>query len=137
MNYLENQRLETVASMPQLRCVLVVGNGMNELDASGEALLSQLVTRLRDRGLDVYFSGLNDDVIDVMKRTHLLDKVGEDHFFNSVSHAVEELHEELCRDSHDHRCPLLHPEFQGLEIEDTLRKKLEKKSSWSRVRNDK
>jgi anti-anti-sigma factor len=136
VNYLETQILETISSMKDLRCILIVCNGMNELDASGEALLSQLVTRLRESDCDVYFSGLNDDVIDVMKRTHLLEKIGKDHLFNSVSHAVEELHAELCQHSQDHRCPLLHPKFVGLEIDEEMRRKLMERTSWSRAGKD-
>ena len=125
VNYLEQVVLDTVASMPELRHVLIVGNGMNELDASGEVLLSQLVTRLRDRGLDISFSGLNDSVQDVMKRTHLHEKIGADRFFYSVEHAVQEIHAGVCLESSDHLCPLLHPRFKGYELDEETRRKLE------------
>ncbi|MFH1343714.1 MAG: SulP family inorganic anion transporter, partial [Pseudomonadota bacterium] len=96
VSYLEDIVLETIALKPELRHILIVGNGINELDASGEVLLSHLVTRLRRRGLDLSFSGLNDNVIDVLKRTHLFEKIGEQRFFSSVAHAVEEIHRGSC-----------------------------------------
>lgn len=107
VNYLEDEVLREVASMPDLRHVLIVGNGMNELDASGEVLLSQLVTRLRESGHDISFTGLNDHVVDVMKRTHLYEKIGEDHIFHSVSQAVDSIHKGCCLKDHDGVCPLL------------------------------
>lgn len=123
VNYLEDEILELIATMPELRNVLIVGNGMNELDASGEVLVSQLVSRLRESGLDVYFSGLNDHVIDVMKRTHLYEKIGEDHFFLSVNQAVKELHAGTCLKVPEHACPLLTAKYVSGSIPgDVLRK---------------
>jgi MFS superfamily sulfate permease-like transporter len=127
VNYLEERVLDTVASMPELKHVLIVGNGMNELDASGEVLLSQLVSRLRERGLDISLSGLNERVLDVMKRTHLYEKIGEDRFFFSVAHAIEEIHAGVCLGSADHVCPLLQPKFKGYDIEPSFRRELEDK----------
>ncbi len=112
VNYLEDKILEEVATRPHLKHVLIVGNAMNELDASGEVLLSQLVSRLREGGYDLSFSGLNDHVIDVMKRTHLYDKIGEDHLFLSVRQAVKEIHKGSCLVSPDHRCPLIYTKFK-------------------------
>jgi MFS superfamily sulfate permease-like transporter len=132
VNYLEEVVLNAVATMPELKHVLIVGNGINELDASGEVLLSQLVTRLRERELEVSFTGLNDSVLDVMRRTHLIEKIGRDRFFYSVAQAVQEIHEGVCLDSAEHTCPLLQPRFAGYEVEPSLRRKLEESRKWSR-----
>jgi MFS superfamily sulfate permease-like transporter len=125
VNFLEDAVTQTIDSMPELKHVLVVGNGMNELDASGEVLLSRLVTRLRERGLDISFSGLNDHVLDVMHRTHLLEKIGEDHFYRSVAHAVTEIHEGACIGDPDHTCPLVQPALESFEVEPAMRRRLE------------
>lgn len=107
VNYLEDKILDLVASMPDLKHVVIVGNGINELDASGEVLLSQLTSRLRESGYDISFSGLNDQVIDVLKRTHLYDKIGRDHFYMSVRHAIQTIHKGSCIEIPDNECPLL------------------------------
>jgi anti-anti-sigma regulatory factor len=88
--------------------VVLVCNGINELDSSGEVMLSYLVSKLRSAGIDVSFSGTNDHVIDVMKRTHLYEKVGQDHFFNTVQQAVDAIHKGTCLQYGDQDCPLLH-----------------------------
>jgi MFS superfamily sulfate permease-like transporter len=105
--YLEEQILDRVASMPDLRHILVAAHGINELDASGEEMLSVLIDQLREAGYDFSFSGLNDKVIDVLKRTHLYEKVGEDHMFLSRALAIEAIHAKAHENSEEEECPLL------------------------------
>ena len=107
VNYLEEKILEEVSTRLELRYILIVGNSINELDASGEEMLSLLVSRLRESGHDVFISGLNDSVLDVMKRTHLYEKIGEDHLFRNVDKAIEKIHEPAHRNSQEKECPLL------------------------------
>lgn len=106
VSYLEDQVLETVASMPELRHLVIVGNGINELDSSGEEALVTLVTRLHERGLDVSFSGLNDTVIDVMRRTGLLARIGENNLHRNANRAIESIWEKAHQSSDEDPCPL-------------------------------
>ncbi|MCB2199707.1 STAS domain-containing protein [bacterium] len=130
VNYLEEAVLNIVSSTPSLRHVLIVGNGMNELDASGEEMLSTLVTRLRERGLDISFSGMHEKVIDVMHRTHLFEKIGEDHFYHSVEHAVSTIHKNSCIEKTGGPCPLLMPRFKTLEVDEKVLQKMKKRGEW-------
>jgi len=107
INYLEEKILEEVSTRPELRYILIVGNSINELDASGEEMLSLLIGRLRESGHDVFISGLNDSVLDVMRRTHLYEKIGEDHLFRNVDKALAKIHEPAHRNSQEKECPLL------------------------------
>ena len=131
VSYLEDIILETIASQPELRHILIVGNGINELDASGEVLISRLVTRLRQRGLEVSFSGLNDSVLDVLRRTHLYEKIGEERFFGSVAHAVQEIHRGSCIKSPEHRCPLIYPKFKAFALAPEAIQALKAKKEWN------
>jgi MFS superfamily sulfate permease-like transporter len=119
INYLEEKILEEVSTRPELRYILVVGNSINELDASGEEMLSLLVSRLRESGHDVFISGLNDSVLDVMRRTHLYEKIGEDHLFRNVDKALGKIHEPAHRNSQEKECPLLTVCFKGLTVSPT------------------
>ncbi len=125
VNYLEEKVLEQIATMPALRHVLIVGNGINELDASGEEMLSVLVGRLREAGFEVSLSGLNDNVLDVLRRTRLYERIGEDHLFRSVASAVEALHARTHRGSDEHACPLLHAHIEGLPVTAAMKVSLE------------
>lgn len=106
-NYLEEKILEQVASMPDLRHVLIIAHGINELDASGEEMLSQLIGRLRAAGYEVSFSGLKDNVIDVMRRTHLYDEIGEENMFPTQAAAIQAIHAKAHENSEEKECPLL------------------------------
>jgi len=103
--YLEDQVSEKMMSMPELRHFLIVSNGINDMDASGEETLSLIVDRVRSAGYGISFSGVNENVLAVMKRTHLLEKIGEENIYPSLERAVESIHSKAhtqCEDS----CPL-------------------------------
>jgi SulP family sulfate permease len=116
VDYLEKQILEVVATMPELKHILIVGNGINELDASGEETLSRVVDRLRDAGYDISMSGLNDHVLDAMRRTYLYDKIGEDHLFRNATLAIDALYETTHAGSDENPCPLMQAEFARMEV---------------------
>ncbi len=89
VSYFEDAILEAVANNPQVSYLLVVADGINELDASGEEVVHHLVERLRSNGITVMFSGLKKQVIDVMRATHLLDYIGQDNIFATADQAIE------------------------------------------------
>ncbi len=78
MPYFEDAVLEAVARNPEAR-ILIVGDGINELDAAGEEVFRHLVQRLRDTGVNLAFSGLKHQVMQVMERTGLCELVGNEH----------------------------------------------------------
>ncbi len=106
-DYLEERVMERVTDMEHLKHVLIVGNGINELDASGEELLSLLVSRLRAAGYEVSISGLNDNIVDVMRRTGLYESLGEERLFRNATIAVGAIHAGAHRGTAEQICPLL------------------------------
>ncbi|MGD8251564.1 MAG: SulP family inorganic anion transporter, partial [Desulfobacterales bacterium] len=91
-SYLEDQITDRMQAKPQLRHILIVSNGINDIDASGEEILSLLVDRVRSAGLDLSFSGVNESVMKVLKRTYLIAKIGEDHIFPTMEKAIATIH---------------------------------------------
>nr|MDP2191539.1 SulP family inorganic anion transporter [Rhodoferax sp.] len=87
-SFFEEAVLGAVADKPQLRYLLVVGNGINQMDASGEEVVHHLVERLRDSGVTLVFSGLKKQVLDVMRRTGLFELIGAEHVFPSADQAL-------------------------------------------------
>jgi MFS superfamily sulfate permease-like transporter len=106
-NYLEDEILSRVAEMPHLKIVLIVAHGINEIDASGEEMLSHVVDRMREAGYEVVFSGVKDNLLDVMKRTRLYEKIGEKNFYPTQSMAITAVHERAHTGSSEKECPLL------------------------------
>jgi MFS superfamily sulfate permease-like transporter len=113
VNYLEEIVLERVAAMPELKHIIIVGNGINELDASGEEMLESLTSQLWESGYDISFTGLNDLVLDVLRRTDLYDRIGEDHFYRNVTRAIDDIWDETHKDTDEVQCPLIVPVKEG------------------------
>jgi SulP family sulfate permease len=76
VSYFEDNVLAAVANKPDAQFFLVVGDGINQLDASGEEVLHKLAESLRSHGITLMFSGLKRQVIEVMHRTGLYDFLG-------------------------------------------------------------
>ncbi len=114
-NYLEEKMLDMIQNKPELKHVILVGNGINELDASGEEMLSLLVERFQELGLDFSITGLNDPVLDVLKKTYLYDRIGENHIFRSVARALEMVHSDAHANSDEKKCPLIHVVYKREE----------------------
>lgn len=93
--YFEDTILEQAARHPQARYILVVGDAINELDASGEEMIRHLVHRLRENGMTMVFSGLKRQVLQVMEQTGLHGIIGEQNFFRTEEQALEAIRDAL------------------------------------------
>ena len=93
--YFEDAVLEAVANHPDAKYVLVVGDGINQLDASGEEVIHHLVERLHSIGITLVFSGLKKQVLDVMHATGLFDMIGQDKVFATEELAIAAIYEQL------------------------------------------
>ena len=120
VEYLEKKLLALIANMPELKHILIVGSRINKLDSSGEELLDMLVGKLHAEGFDLSISGLNDDVLDEMKRTGLYHQIGEDHFYPHVSNAVDEIWAHAHMESDEKSCPLKMIPFRRLPTTDKI-----------------
>jgi SulP family sulfate permease len=106
-SYLEDQIAHRRRTMKNLKHIHIVSNGINDMDASGEEALSLIVDRVRSAGIDISLSGVHVSVMKVLKRTHLLEKIGEDHIYPTMEKAISAIHEETHRDGQENACPLI------------------------------
>jgi MFS superfamily sulfate permease-like transporter len=106
-SYLEDKLMERMRSKPNLKHIILVSNGINDIDASGEETLSLLIDRVRSAGVDISLSGVNEIVMDVLKRTYLKEKIGEDHLFPTMDRAISALHAKTHRGGAEEVCPLM------------------------------
>lgn len=108
VSYFEDAVLEALASHPEAKYVLIVGDGINQLDASGEEVVHHLVERLRESGVELVFSGLKKQVLDVMRSTGLIDLVGQHNIFATENQALAAIYERLGEEAADDLlCPVL------------------------------
>jgi MFS superfamily sulfate permease-like transporter len=106
-SYLEDKITEIMRIKSNLRHIIIVSNGINDIDASGEETLSLLVDRVRSAGVDISMSGVNESVMKVFSRTHFQAKLGEDHLFPTMERAIGAIHKSAHKDGLEESCPLL------------------------------
>lgn len=106
--HFEDAVLEAVAANKQASYVLVVGDAINQLDASGEEVVHHLVERLRETGVEIVFSGLKKQILDVMRATGLFELIGEKNIFATENQALASIYERLGPEAADDMlCPML------------------------------
>lgn len=105
-SFLEDQIMERMEHMPNLRHILIVCNGINDIDASGEEALSLLIDRVRSAGIELSFSGINEAVTVVLKRTHVWERIGEESIYATTDAAVCAIHEKAHKHGAEDNCPL-------------------------------
>lgn len=79
--YFEDSLLDIAARFPKARHLLVVADGINQVDASGDEVIRHLVERLRADGTTLAFSGFKKQVLDVLRATGTLRILGDDNVF--------------------------------------------------------
>jgi len=106
-SYLEDKVMAIMRERKTLKHIILVANGINDIDASGEETLSLLIDRIRSAGMDFSMSGVNEAVMKVFRRTHLSEKIGANHLFPTMEKAIRTIHADSHRNSHEPACPLL------------------------------
>jgi MFS superfamily sulfate permease-like transporter len=89
--YFEDIVLEAIADFPRAKVILVIGSGINEIDASGEEKVREVAKQLRQAGVELSFSGLKHQVMSVLERTGLVEEFGRDRFFPNKEAALQSL----------------------------------------------
>ena len=105
-SYLEDQISARMENKKDLKHIVIVANGMNDIDASGEEVLSLVVANVRSAGLDISLSGVNETVMAVLERTHLIEKIGRDHVYTTMEKAICAVHDTAHKTSEESQCPL-------------------------------
>ena len=104
--YLEDKVLEYVAKKPDLKHILIESSGINDIDASGEDAISILVDTMRSSNHGISFCGVKERVLAVMKRTHLIDKIGEENIYPDARKALESIYKNIHETEGCNKCPL-------------------------------
>jgi SulP family sulfate permease len=105
-SYMEDQINDRLIEKKRLRHIIIAANGISDMDASGEEALSLLIDRVRSAGVEISFCGINEKVMALMKRTHLLEKIGRHHIYPTMERAVCMVHDQYHHDSEESDCPL-------------------------------
>ncbi|MFN2366322.1 MAG: STAS domain-containing protein, partial [Desulfurivibrionaceae bacterium] len=90
-SYLDEQVAKYRTERSDLRYVLLDAKGINDMDASGEEALAMLVERLRSAKLGFAMSSVKGQVLAVMERTHLIDRIGIENIYATTEDAVAKI----------------------------------------------
>ena len=105
-SYLEDKINDRLMQQKKLKHIIIVANGINDMDASGEEILSILVDTVRSMGVDISLTGVNESVMAVLERTHLIDKIGRDHIYPTMEKAICAVHTHTHSGAGEILCPL-------------------------------
>lgn len=105
-SYLEDQIRHRRSIKKALKHIIIAAESINDMDASGQESLSLIVDRVRSAGIDISLSSVHEPVMQVLRRTHLLYKIGEDHIYPTMKQAIRAIHERTHKGGSEKSCPL-------------------------------
>jgi len=106
-SYLEDQIMDLMLTKKDLKHIVIVSNGINDIDASGEEVLSLLIDRIRSAGIDISLTGVNESVMKVFRRTHFPEKIGEDHIYPTMEKVIGAIYKKTHMNGKEQICPLI------------------------------
>ncbi|MEY6433503.1 SulP family inorganic anion transporter [Thioalkalicoccus limnaeus] len=89
--YFEEAVRRAVASFPKATAVLVIGSGINRIDASGTEAIKALASDLGAAGCTLMFSGLKKPVLNAFERAGLLPLLGKENIYPNRNVALDRL----------------------------------------------
>lgn len=107
ISYFEDAVIEAEAAHPDAQVFLIVADGVNSLDASAEEVLTHMIERLHGNGVEVLFSGLKQQVLEILANSGAYAKIGENNLWPTEDMALEYIYEDLLKVPMDEA--ILHP----------------------------
>lgn len=102
--FLKQRLRQLEADHPEgLRAIVLDGAGVNDLDASAEATLSDLLSEYQERGIEMHLANMKGPVRDVLIRSGLWQRLGSGRTHPSVQAAVAALDDPGAETTVDHR----------------------------------
>jgi sulfate permease, SulP family len=95
--YFEDIILEANADFPEARTILVIGSGINDIDASGEEKIREVAERLKKVGVRLAFSGLKHQVRSLLAKGGLDEEIGLDAFYSDKETALRAMQQQYAK----------------------------------------
>jgi SulP family sulfate permease len=89
--HFEEAVLKSLSEFPRARAILIIGQGINRVDASGEEKLRALARDLRAADVTLMLAGLKRQVSEALERAKLQEVIGEENIFSSTGSALRAL----------------------------------------------
>ncbi len=95
VSYFEESIQYLICTDPDVHHILVVGDGINGLDASGVEMLKNLLDQLEKSEVVLSFCNLKSSVRAVLERTGLVERIGEHNIYPTVQQAVASIRKQV------------------------------------------
>lgn len=87
--YLEKRLLNAVADKPQLKVVILDIEAVEQIDTTGEEMLTHMSEWFKEAGIEFYITRPKFKVTDVLERTGLYNKIGREHIYSKRQDALK------------------------------------------------
>ncbi len=99
-------KIHKITKRDKVYDILIIADGINLIDLAGTEMLLHEAERLDSMGGGLYFAGIKPAVYESISKTHLINGIGNAHFFDDKKEAIIKLNRllrmqgrcELCRD---------------------------------------
>lgn len=73
-----------------LKLIIINAESINNMDSSAVKAVEDIVLDYRAQGIEFAFASVKGPVRDAMSKAHLIEKIGENHFFMSIQDAIDD-----------------------------------------------
>ena len=91
--HFEQAVLKSLSEFPNAKAILIIGQGINRVDATGEEKLRALTKDLKAAGVTLMLAGLKRQVREAMERARLQDVIGEENIIGNKETALKIMEE--------------------------------------------
>jgi SulP family sulfate permease len=91
------KRLAQISDQEGIKHILIVATGINFIDLAGAEALVAENRSLMQQGGGLYFVGMKSSVYEFAAKSCFIQKIGNDHFFDSKAEAITRIYQRLDR----------------------------------------
>jgi len=99
VNHAAGQFRNFTEESPEQKHILLLCHSMNFIDVAGAEWLMQEASRLKQNGGGLYLCNPKDTVCEFMRKSGLINEIGEENIFDSKSEAIQTIFLKLKRDT--------------------------------------
>ncbi len=89
--HFETAVMNALSYFPHAKAILIIGKGINRMDATGEEKLRSLVADLKAADITLVLAGLKKQIVEALERAGLDSVIGEENIFPHTEKAVREM----------------------------------------------
>jgi high affinity sulfate transporter 1 len=88
-DFVEELRLGVELTEPTPKVVLIDAETLNDIDYTAVAMTDELLDEFAENDIEIWFTRVRGNVREIMDRAGFVEKIGTEHFYNSVHEGVD------------------------------------------------